>query len=110
MTPPQGHSFSGREAHRDLLESDTEHGLPSARATSAYVLANPSKYGKTSAGMCSRSTLCSQLSQLNGLVYAQKQTTTFEVKAAPPAPANPSDLSEWRLSQSDLATHLTDAW
>jgi hypothetical protein len=57
------------EDHRDRLESDISvHGLTSARATAAYVHANPSEYGTTAEGMCSLSTLCNQLNQLNGLV------------------------------------------
>jgi len=59
--------------HLDQLKSDmSQYGLTNAKATAAYVLANPSKYGTTAEGMPSKSTLSRQLGELSGLVYAQK--------------------------------------
>jgi hypothetical protein len=59
--------------HLDQLASDISvNKLTSASATASYVILNPSKYGRTAEGMPCEGTLRNQLSQLKGLVYAQK--------------------------------------
>ena len=58
------------EDQREKLKSDiSQYGLTCPSATASYVFDNPTKYGTTASGMCSRNTLERQLGQLSGLVY-----------------------------------------